>query len=76
MVPVLCYLAAISTLAGAQQPAVQPSAWPEVLTLEDAARLPRVSPTVLGQLTDWRQVRLLGHHQTNGSIAREVRSWR
>ena len=40
----------------AAQPAVQPSPWPEVLTLGEAASFLRMSPGELGQLADWQQV--------------------
>ena len=33
-----------------------PNPWPEVLTLDEAARFLRVHPTELGQLADWGQV--------------------
>ncbi len=52
----LCFLVATAGPADAEQPALQPSAWPEVMTLEEAARFLRVSPAELSQLADWRQV--------------------
>ena len=52
----LCFLVATAGPADAEQPALQPSAWPEVMTLEEAARFLRVSPAELAQLADWREV--------------------
>jgi excisionase family DNA binding protein len=52
----LCGLVAVAGAAHATQPAGQPAPWPEVLTLEEAARYLRVSPAVLIQLADWQQV--------------------
>ncbi len=42
----------------------QPSPWPDVLTLEEAAAYLRLSPGELSQLADWRQVpgRRIGAH--------------
>ncbi len=51
-----CFLVATAGQADAGQRAAPASAWPEVLTLEEAARFLRVGPAVLVQLADWRQV--------------------
>jgi len=53
---VLCIGATSADPAKAAQPAAQPSPWPEVMTLGEAASFLRMTPVELGQLADWRQV--------------------
>ncbi len=52
----LCALVVIAGPAKADQPALQPSSWPEVMTLEEASRFLRISPAELAQLADGRDV--------------------